>query len=98
MLILGNGQSAFLRTFDLDWQNFFGKNTLLLGYCGFLLAVIGKQVLVCTANLILFSDVFGRFRHAVNAKLCFKFWVDKTPANGGVINFRGTAKGSRRFG
>src|SRR5690606_5455835 len=91
VLVLGNGQAGVLWSFILYRQNFSAKKTLLLCYCSILLAVIGNQIRVRPADLIVFSAVSGRPGHAVDANLRFKFWVDKTPTNSRVINFWSTA-------
>ena len=98
MLIGLEDDAVFLTVFNFNRHNFFGQNPVLLGHCSFLLATIGKQILIGTMNLVFFCNVLGGFRHAVDAKLRFKFRVNKAPADGGIKNFRGAAKSGFRFG
>ncbi|MNV58593.1 hypothetical protein D3C71_1509790 [compost metagenome] len=92
MFIGINHNSITLTLRDFNCHDFFRKKAFGLRACGALLARQGKLVLICTIHVKLFSHVFGSLGHGVYTIQFFKFWVNETPAHGGVFNLLATAK------
>ncbi|MOA08609.1 hypothetical protein D3C78_1283900 [compost metagenome] len=92
MFIGINHNSITLTLRDFNCHDFFRKKAFGLRACGALLARQGKLVLICTIHVKLFSDVFGSLGHGVYTIQFFKFWVNETPAHGGVFNLLATTK------
>ena len=94
MLIFGN-DGGFLLAGDFDRDDFFCKEAGGLSFGSSLLAAERECILIFARNLKLFRDVFAGFRHGVDAVLFFQEWINESPADGGVVNFRRALK--RRF-
>ena len=62
------------------------------------LASQGHTVLGFTFNVEIGRNVFGCFRHGINAVGFFHQLVNEAPANGGVVNCIGAAEGAFSFG
>ena len=87
-LFLGNG----------DRRNFARQVARLLRRHGFHLACQGHAVLCFAFNFVIGGHVFGSLRHGVHAVFFFHQFIDKAPANGGVIHRVVAAKSCLGFG
>ena len=96
MFILGKTQGFAFALRDPHRDQLVIKRAIGLRLCGTLLATQRKSILVGTGNGEIGRHVFRRLRHGIHTVQCLHLRVNKTPADGRVFHFHGTAE--RAFG
>src|SRR5579864_3177171 len=97
MFVLGKKHRIALFLRDGNRDNFLAHTARADGVCGALLAAQREEVLIPARDVKLLSDDFTGFRHRIGSVLGFHQRVDEAPANGGVLELRGTGEGAVRF-
>ena len=95
MFVAGDDDGIGFAPRNGDRNDFRREPAIGLGGGGFFLAPNGEAILVLAADGEFGGQVFRRFRHGFDAATFLHPFVDKAPADGGVVNFRRSREGFR---